>query len=457
MTVTRIEAFRTMIDEKQFKKITEDVYRLTGGTAAEIILTDNREGLTRFGNNIVSQHIESRNAELEIRLLDGKRQGKAGCNRFDRETLKRTVERAASLARVQAEDPALLSFPGPQAYRKVEKFYLPTSKILPGAKVDRLKAAIKPVIRSKARAAGTFTHGEQAVAISNSAGLFAYNRYTSAQFGVTVMAGDGSGWAEATNPDIREIDPVELTTVALEKALASRRPKELPPGAYDVILEPAAVAELLLFMAWEGFGALVYQEGRSFISGKLGKKVVDEKVTIVDDVYDPLTMGLVFDYEGMPRKRVVLIENGIAKGLVFDRKTARAGNTETTGHGLSQPNTCGPLPLNLSLAGGDSSLDEMVSGTDKGLLITHFHYTNILDPVSLTITGMTRDGVFLVEEGKVRWPVKNFRFTESVVGAFNRIEAIGEERTYAHSFWGGGIIAPALKIKQFNFSSGTEF
>ncbi|HEY5648043.1 MAG TPA: TldD/PmbA family protein [Nitrospiria bacterium] len=446
-----------MIDEKQFKKITEIIRGQAGSAGVEVILTDRREGLTRFGNNIVSQHVESRNAELEIRILDGKKQGKAGCNRFDRETLGRTVERAAALARVQKEDPSLLPFPGPQSYREISHHYSPTAKVLPGHKVDRLKAAIKPVIRTKARAAGTFTHGEQAVGISNSAGLYVFNRYTSAQFGVTVMAGDGSGWAEATHPDIRTIDPVALTAAALEKALASRHPKEFPPGAYDVILEPAAVAELLLFMAWEGFGALQFQEGRSFLSGKIGKKVFDDRVTIVDDVFDPLTMGLAFDYEGMPRKPVSLIENGIARALVFDRKTARAGKTETTGHSLPQPNTVGPLPLNLSLAGGDSSLDEMVAGTDKGLLITHFHYTNILDPVSLTITGMTRDGVFRVEKGKVRGPVKNFRFTESVVGAFNRIEAIGAERTYAHSFWGGGIIAPAMKIRNFNFSSGTEF
>lgn len=446
-----------MITEKQFEKIAGEVFRLAGSSETEVLLADEREGLTRFGNNIVSQHVESRDAELVIRIRDGKRQGKAGCNRFDRASLERTVSRAKEFSRIQPDDPSILPLSGPQTYREVSHFFPRTSKALPGQKVDRLRAAIKAVARKKAKAAGTYTHGEEATGIANSNGLFAYNAYTTSGFGVTVMAGDGSGWAEAANPDIGKLSPEGLTEIALEKALASRSPKELPSGGYDVILEPAAVADLLLFMAWEGFGALSYQEGRSFLSGKLGEKLLDQRVTIVDDVYDPLTVGLNFDFEGMPRKRVVLVENGVARGVVHDRKTARAGNTETTGHALPQPNTIGPMPLNLSLSEGDSSIEEMVEGTERGLLVTHFHYTNLLDPMALTITGMTRDGVFLVEKGKIRGPVKNFRFTESVVGAFNRIEAIGRKRVYAQASWGGGIISPAMKIRQFNFSSGTKF
>ncbi len=446
-----------MISEKQFKKITEDVFNLAGKAETEVLLSDEREGLTRFGNNSVTQHVESRDAELVVRIRDGNRQGKAGCNRFDKATLERVVSRAKEFARIHSGDLSILPLPGWQSYREVSQFFTRTSKALPGGKVDRLRAALKPVIRKKATAAGTYTHGEEATGIANSRGLFAYHAYTTSGFGVTVMDGDGSGWAEAAHPDIGEISPEELTAIALAKAQASRRPKELPAGAYDVILEPAAVADLLLFMGWEGFGALPYQEGRSFISGRMGKKVMDDRVTIVDDVFDPLTVGLNFDYEGMPRKRVVLIDQGVAQAVVHDRKTARAGKTETTGHALPQPNTLGPMPLNLSLSGGDSSLEEMVAGTNRGLLVTHFHYTNILDPVALMITGMTRDGVFLVEKGKIKGPVKNFRFTESVVEAFNRVDSIGRERVYAQASWGGGIIAPAMKILKFNFSSGTKF
>jgi len=445
------------MNESRFRDIVKQVTALADGTAVEVLLAAQQEGLTRFGNNIVSQHIETGNAEAVIRVQKGRRQGRASCNRFDRATLERTLRKAVQIASVQPEDPALLSFPGPQTYRPLSHAVPETMAVTPDEKVDCIRRAVAACRKKKTTAAGIFSHGMQATGLANSNGLFAYNAYTSASFSVTVMARDSSGWADATHPNIRAVHPEALTSVAIEKALAGRGPRVLPPGAYDVILEPAAVAELLLFMAWEGFGALPYLEGRSFVSGRLGRKILSEKVVIVDDVYNPRTLGLNFDYEGMPRRRVVLVDRGVAKAVVHDRKTAKEAGTSSTGHALPQPNTNGPMPLNLMLEGGNSSVDEMVASTDRGLLITHFHYTNILDPVTLTITGMTRDGVFLVEKGKVRHPVKNFRFTESVVGAFNRVEALGRETAYAHAFWGGGIVCPAAKIRGFNFSSGTRF
>lgn len=447
----------TMMDESRFRDLVKQVMALADGTAVEVLLATQQEGLTRFGNNVVSQHIETGNHELVVRIQKGMRQGKASCNQFDRVTLERTVRKAVLLASVQHDDPTLLPLPGSQVYRPSTHYVPDTPVVTPDEKIDHIRLAVGSCKKKKTTATGIFSHGMQAVGLANSNGLFAYNAYTSASFSVTVMAKDSSGWADATDPDIHTVHPEQLTAVALEKALAGRNPKAMPAGEYDVILEPAAVAELLLFMAWDGFGALPYLEGRSFISGKLGRKVLGENVTIMDDVYHPQTLGINFDYEGMPRQRVMLVDRGIAKAVVHDRKTAKEAGTESTGHALPLPNTNGPMPLNLMLAGGDSSVKEMVAGIDRGLLITHFHYTNILDPIPLMITGMTRDGVFLVEKGKVKHPVKNFRFTESVVKAFNQVEALGRETAYAHAFWGGGIVCPAAKIRGFNFSSGTKF
>jgi len=445
------------MDESRFRDVVKQLIALADDAAAEILLATQQEGLTRFGNNVVSQHIETGNSDLVIRIQQGKRQGRASCNQFDRDTLERTVKKAARIASVQHEDPELLPFPEPRKYQPLSHYVPETLRVTPDEKVEQLRQAIAPCLKKKTTTAGIFSHALQAVGVANSNGLFAYNRYTSASFSVTVMTKDSSGWAEATHQDINAIHPDQLTAVGLEKALSSRHPKALPPGEYDVILEPAAVAELLLFMAWEGFGALPYLEGRSFVSGKLGQKILNEKITIVDDAYHQQTLGLNFDYEGMPRRRVVLVERGVAKAVVHDRKTAKAAGTESTGHALPQPNTYGPMPLNLMLAGGDSSADEMIAGTERGLLITHFHYTNIIDPVTLMITGMTRDGIFLVEKGKIQYPIKNLRFIESVVKAFNQVEALGRETVYAHAFWGGGIVAPAVKIRGFNFSSATRF
>jgi len=445
------------MDETRFRDVAEQVMALADGTAVEILLAEQREGLTRFGNNIVSQHIETDNAELVVRVQKGKHQGRAGCNQFDRATLERTVKKAGRMAAALPEDPALLPLPGPQTYQPLSRVVPATAAVSPDEKVEAVRLAVALCGKKKTTAAGIFSHGMQMTGLANSNGLYAYNAYTSAQFSVTVMARDSSGWAESTHSNIRAVHPEALASIALKRALAGRRPRNLPPGEYDVILEPAAVAELLLFMAWEGFGALPYLEGRSFISGKIGQKVLSDKVMIVDDVYNHQTLGLNFDYEGMPRRRVVLVDHGIAMGVVHDRRSAKEAETESTGHALPQPNTNGPMPLNLMLAGGDSTVEEMIAGTRRGLLITHFHYTNILDPVTLLITGMTRDGVFLVEKGRIRHPVRNFRFTESVVKAFNQIESLGRETAYAHAFWGGGIGCPAAKIRGFNFSSGTRF
>ena len=445
------------MNESQFRDIVKEVMALADGTAVEVLLAAQREGLTRIGNNIVTQHVETGNTEAVIRVQKGKRQGRASCNQFDRATLERTVKKAVEIASVQPEDPALLPLPDPQIYQPLSHSVPATNAAMPDGKVDQIRRAVALCKLKKTTAAGIFSHGAQSVGLANSKGLFAFNGYTTASFGVTVMAQDSSGWAESTHANIHAVHPEALTSVALEKALAGRRPKSLPPGEYDVILEPAAVAELLLFMAWDAFGALPFLEGRSFVSGRLGQKILSEKVMIVDDVYNHQTLGLNFDYEGMPRRNVVLVDRGVAKAVVHDRKTAKEAGTESTGHALPQPNTNGPMPLNLMLAGGDSSVDEMIAGTDRGLLITHFHYTNILEPMTLMITGMTRDGVFLVEKGKVKHPVKNFRFTESVVKAFNRVEALGRETAYAHAFWGGGIVCPAAKIRGFNFSSATRF
>ncbi len=445
------------MDESEFCDVVKQVMTLADSSAVEVLLATQQEGLTRFGNNVVSQHIETGNSELVIRIQQGKRQGRASCNQFDRASLERAVKKATQIASVQREDPMLLPFPEPQEYQPLSHYVPETLRVTPDEKVERFRLAIAPCLKKKTTAAGIFSHGMQAVGVANSNGLFAYNLYTSASFSVTVMTKDSSGWAEFTHQDITAIHPDQLTAVALEKALISRHPKTLSPGEYDVILEPAAVAELLLFMAWEGFGALPYLEGRSFVSGKLAQKVLGENVTISDDVYHHQTLGLNFDYEGMPRRRVVLVDRGVAKAVVHDRKTAKAAGTESTGHALPQPNTNGPMPLNLLLVGGDLSVDEIITSTERGLLITHFHYTNIIDPVTLTITGMTRDGIFLVEKGRIKHPVKNLRFTESVVKAFNQVEAIGRETVYAHAFWGGGIVAPAVKIRGFNFSSATRF
>lgn len=446
-----------MLDESRLKTFMNHASSVADAYEIELLYTSKQECLARFGNNRISQHIAEEDIDLSFRVQKGLRQGCASCNQTDPATIQKTIRRAISIAEAQPEELSLLPMPSAQTYQRLNHVVPPTQKGSPAMKVEQIKQAISKIQRRKLKAAGFYSNGIESVALANSNGLLALGAYTTATFGITIMTDDSSGWAERTDKDIRNIDPVALANTALLKAEQSRKPRPIEPGPYTVILEPAAVADLLLFMAWESLGALPYLEARSFMSGKLGQRIMDPRVSIRDDVYHPNSVGISFDYEGSPRQRTLLIEKGVAQAVVHDRKTARKEGRSSTGHALPQPNTMGPFPSNLVMSPGKDSISEMISNTDRGLLVTHFHYTNLLEPIPLSITGMTRDATFLIEHGKIRGPVKNMRFTESILDCFNRIEAVGLETDYVNSFWGSGIVAPSLKIRDFNFSSKTTF
>ena len=291
--------------------------------------------------------------------------------------------------------------------------------------------------------------------IANNLGVFAKYRDSYAIHSVTVRDGDGFGWAERAALDARTIDFDGADRTALEKARLSKHPKGVPPGRYTVILEPAAATSLLSYLGVYGFGGQFYNEGQSFVTGKLGKKVVSEKLTLLDNALDGPAAGMPFDYEGRPRRKVALITKGRAEAVVHDRHSAAKAGAASTGHALPLPNTFGPVPLNLSLEKGDTTLAEMIKSTKKGILVTQFHYTNLLRPLTVEMTGMTRNGTFLVEDGRVTAGIKNLRFTESIVSALNRVAAVGSEPEL-YLEW-GRFCATALKLEDFNFSSATEF
>ncbi|MEK7766507.1 MAG: metallopeptidase TldD-related protein, partial [bacterium] len=312
--------------------------------------------------------------------------------------------------------------------------------------------------RAGLRANGYTTTDTDTTAIANTAGLFASHTDTVAELSCTAV-GDGgmAGWAAATERDRRCLDPGTVARRAVEKALKSRRPRSVPAGRYTVVMEPAAVADLLAFWAWEAFGGLAFVEGRSCLSGKIGEKMLHPSVTIVDDAGHPRTMGAPFDAEGAPRQAVTLVDRGTIRGVVHDRITAKRAGVASTGHALPQPNPWGPLAANLVLTPGKDSLESLIGKVSRGLLITEFHYTNVLDPMTLTVTGMTRNGTFLIERGAVGPAVKNMRFTQSLVEAFQRGAGIGKDLEFRRGFFGGGFFCPAIVLDDFTFSSGTQF
>ena len=306
-------------------------------------------------------------------------------------------------------------------------------------------------------AAGAFDTTAMEVAVANTEGHFCYAPTTQTTMTTVVSGGDGgTGFAEVTDRSIEEIDPTSIGTRAFQKARDSQGPRDLDAGRYEVVLEPAAVATLLGFLAYLGFGGRAIAEGRSCFSGRLDEQLMADRVTIFDDALSPLAVGLPFDFEGTPKRRVDLVEKGVVRGGVHDRRSAKQDGVESTGHALPPPNPEGAFPLNMFMEPGDASIEDMIGATSRGLLVTRFHYSNVVHPKEAIITGMTRDGTWLIEDGKISHPVKNFRFTQSIIDALRNAEQIGEDTELASEFFFASSRTPALRISEFQFTGKSD-
>jgi PmbA protein len=296
------------------------------------------------------------------------------------------------------------------------------------------------------------------VVVSNSLGIFAYHPTTYADLNSVVMSDNSSGYASALVLDVNDLDFEAIGQEALEKCVQSQNPRTLDPGEYPVILEPYAVQDMVRMMAYTGLSAVAVQEGRSFMVGKIGQQMLDSRVSIQDDGLNLDGIPWPFDFEGVPKQRVNFFENGVARGVVYDSYRAAKEGKQSTGHALPAPNAFGPLPLNTFFAPGDATLEEMVASTKRGIYVTRFHYTRPAEPTRVVITGMTRDGTFLVENGEIAFPIKNLRFTQGYLEALNHVEAIGRDTRLLSGM--GGIVrdsVPALKLGKFTFTGATEF
>jgi predicted Zn-dependent protease len=287
-------------------------------------------------------------------------------------------------------------------------------------------------------------------ALGNSKGLFAYYGQQISSVSVIAEGEDSSGWARQEGISLEELNPEALAATAIEKAIKSRNPRPIMPGEYTVILEPAAVASLIWFLV-DGFNALSYHEGRSFLKNRLGQRLAGENFTMLDDAYHPLYRERPFDDEGVLKKKVILFDRGVAANLVYSRKEAWKHKKEPTGHGLQVPNPWGARAGNIVVAGGENSIEEMIRTTEKGLLVTRFWYNRLVDPMQVIVTGMTRDGTFLIEEGKIKYGLRNLRFNQSVLEMLKNIRALSPAIQIER------MVVPAMKVDHFTFTSTTEF
>jgi PmbA protein len=435
--------------------IAERILKLSEADETEVEIDSTVDALTRFANNTIHQNVSEHTLGISVRAVMDGRTARATTNKTDEESLRRVVSAAMILARNQPANPDLLPMLGPQKYQKISHYFASTVSATPQDRARAVTRVCKMAEEGKQTAAGIFTTGYVRNLLVNSKGLSARHDHTRAEFSVTILEENSSGWAKSNSPDILNIDPDALFESASEKAAGSRKPRELEPGHYTAILEPAAVLDFVGFIFYDFAGTAVLDK-RSCFNDRMGKGIFGENVTLWDDVYHPLQVGAPWDGEGFPRQKVLLVDRGVPKNLVYSRATAKKMKGKPTGHGFTLPNEYGEAPMNLVFSGGDKSVDDMIRSTERGILVTRFWYIREVEPYEKVLTGMTRDGTFLVEDGRVTGGIRNFRFNQGIIEALAKVEMLGSavRATGEESF---EMVVPPMKIRDFHFSEVTKF
>ncbi|MFZ0293841.1 MAG: TldD/PmbA family protein [Candidatus Sulfotelmatobacter sp.] len=467
-----------MLTQNQAGEIFDRIKKLSSADEVEVLFSGANLALTRFANNTIHQNVADENHVVSVRTVFAGRTARATTNKFDNDSLRRVVASSEALAKVQHPDPDLLPMPDSReadagaassstATQLPSRYFAHTAAITPQLRADGVKKIVSVAKKHKLTTAGIFSSSESVEGIFNSRGLSRWHTQTLAEVSVTMLAADSSGWQKANSPDVTNLDPLHLAEIAAKKAIDSAKPAEIPAGKYTVILEPSAVLDLVGFMFWDYSGMAILDQ-RSFLAGRIGSKLFGDNITIWDDVTHPLQSGSPFDGEGMRRQRLPLVENGVVKRVVYARATAKrmqhseykdkVGPIAATGHGFALPNEIGEMPLNIVFAtpSDPQTVAQMIASTERGVLVTRLWYIREVDPYEKIVTGMTRDGTFLVENGEVRQGVRNFRFNQSLIQMLSSVDALsaplrscGEE-----SF---DMVVPAMKVRDFNFTEVTKF
>lgn len=428
---------------------------LTAADSAEAIVTSAEESLTRFAANRIHQNVTETDTRVSVRAVIGKQQGVASTNRLDDKSLAACCSAAVRAASAAPPDPDFPGLPAPVAVDIPKRASEAAREFNPARRAEAVYALVRQSSLRLVQAAGGVASSVSTVAVANSLGVDVGMETTSMRATVLAQTDSGaSGWASFCGPDPTALDAEALGAQAAELAQRSESPTDLEPGRYTVVLAPEAVADIVDFLGYLGFSARAYEEGRSFMSGHLGERIMSEHVSIVEDALAPEASGLTFDFEGMPKRRVTLIDRGVAAGVVTDSYWAARTGRENTGHALPAPNPYGPVALDLQMAPGTATIDELISSVERGVYVTRFHYVNVEDPLPATLTGMTRDGTFLIKDGTLGAPLKNQRFTQSAVAAMNGVRAVTRQRSRFDVML-GSVLVPGLLLDGWEFTGQT--
>jgi predicted Zn-dependent protease len=448
-----------MLGEPEVRRIAQAVIGESRADQTEVEVFSNGSALTRFANNYIHQNVEQSDVDVRVRAVIGQKVGVASTNETSDEALARVAARAYELARHQRENEDFRGLPGPQPIPQVSAFVERTARCGPEERAAVVEQVCDAARQAALTAAGAYHTTAHEFAVANSLGVWAYQRQTQADINAVVMSETSSGYAARASKDAGEIDGASVAQEAVDGALRGVEPRTIEPGEYEVLLSPYAAVDLLDFFSYLSFSALPFMEKRSFMAGRIGERVMGENISIWDDGLSPDTIEDPFDFEGVPRQRVDLIVDGTAKGVVWDTYYAgkQGGEARSTGHALPAGVAFGPIPQNLFLGTGDAATADMVKDMKRGLLVTRFWYTRTVHPLNVVVTGMTRDGTFLVEQGKIVGPVRSMRFTQGYVEALNHADAIGREAVLLLGDIGGGVRrVPALKLAAWNFTGVSE-
>ena len=441
-----------VLSREEAQAITEQTVKMSKAEAISVSVNANYTTNVRFADNQMSTAGSVTDAQLAVQSSYGPKHAVVTTNDLSEASIRRCVEQSEVLAKLAPDDPEAMPALPPQQYQSVSAYVDATANIGAAERAQAALTALAPARRAgDLKAAGYLVAGAGCGALGNEKGMFAYHAATNVNYTLTVRTADGtgSGWAAADHPDWRQIDFAAVSLRAIEKARSSRNPVAVEPGRYTVIFEPQAVGDLVQLIAFYA-DARQADEGRSPFSkpgggNKVGEKIVDSRVTLFSDPADPQVLSQPFDGEGMPLARQVWVENGELKQLQYSRFWAQKQGKVATGGATS-----------LKMAGGSATMDEMIRGTQRGILVTRLWYLREVDPRTILYTGLTRDGTFLIEEGRISRSIRNLRFNESPLFMLNNLESVGAAQRLAGTEAGGAVVMPSLKVRDFNFTSLSE-
>jgi predicted Zn-dependent protease len=444
-------ADRQFMSEEEARRITDRVLSLSRADHCRANLNSAMDGNTRFAQNQMSTSGDISNTTLTVTSAFGRRVASSTTNRFDDASLEQVVRTSEELARLAPEDPEYLGELDPQSYPASASYFESTADLEPEERARAIREVTEQAVAEGLVSTGFLVHRAGATGVATSEGLFAYGVDSRVNFTTTVRTedGTGSGWAGTSANDWNDLRAGELGSIAVQKAIRSREPRDVEPGRWTVVMEPTAVGNMVNLMMNQ-LSARAADEGRSFFSApgggnKIGEQFVDDRVTIHSDPEDPRIHSTPFSGEGLPNRRTVWVRDGVLQELNYDRYWARQNDREPTG-----------FPSGWYMAGGSDTLEDMIASTQRGLLLTRFWYIRSVDPRTILFTGLTRDGTFLIENGRITHPVKNLRWNETPIFMLNNIEMMGEPVRISSGESAGltpAVVVPPLKVRDFSFTS----